>query len=156
MQVEYGAMNFTQTRHLAGLRAPLISRGQATIAPGRVDWHVRTPADIRTSITSSGITQSIDNGPAQRVSAQGGDAFFSSVGLLDLLVGDFQALNTHYAIARAPGAAGAPWNMRLTPRAAALSRFVSYIEVSGCQSVDEVEVRQANGDWMQIALAPGG
>jgi hypothetical protein len=150
-------MAFTQTRHLNGLRAPLVSRGQTTVAADRVDWHVTAPMDILTTITPAGITQSIEGGAAERVGPQGGgDAFLSSAGLFDLLVGDFSALDRHYAIARAPVRADGGWSVRLTPRAEGLARFVSYIEVVGCERVAEVEVRQANGDWMEIALAPGG
>jgi hypothetical protein len=155
--VEYGALSFTQTRHLSGVRAPLVSHGRADLAPDRVGWHVTRPMDILTTITPAGITQSINNGPAQRVGAQGGgDAFLSSAGLFDLLVGNFDSLDTHYTVARdAPGANGA-WTMRLTPRAPSLARFVASIEVQGCERVSGVVVRQANGDWMQIALAPAG
>lgn len=157
MQVEYGTMAFTQTRHLTGVRAPLVSRGQAVIAANRVDWHVNNPVDVLTSVTPSGITQSVEGGAPQRVGGQaGGDAFLSSAGLFDLLVGNFSALNTHYTVVRGAARADGGWNMRLTPRSAGLARFLSYIEVNGCDRVSTVEVRQANGDWMEIALAPGG
>lgn len=154
--VEYGTMSFTQTRHLNGVRAPLVSRGQAVVAQDRVEWRVTTPLSIVTTITPTGITQTVENGRPQRVSPQGGDAFLSSAGLFDLLTGDFASLNTHYAITRAaPGANGA-WSMTLTPRAEAMTRFVSAIEVAGCSRVENVEVRQANGDRMEIALTPSG
>lgn len=157
MQVEYGTMAFTQTRHLNGVRAPLVSRGRAVVAADRVDWRVTDPLDIRTTITPSGITQSIEGGPPQRVGPQaGGDAFLSSAGLFDLLVGDFSALSTHYTVFRGAPQANGAWSMRLTPRSEGLARFVSHIEVGGCERVSEVEVRQANGDWMEIALAPSG
>ena len=155
LPVEYGVMSFTQTRHLNGVRAPLVSRGQAVIAVERVDWRVTSPLSILTTITPTGITQTVEGGRPQRVSPQGGgDSFLSSAGLFNLLVGDFTSLNTHYTIARgAPGAGGA-WTLVLTPRAAAMSRFVSAIEVGGCTRVESVEVRQANGDRMEIALTP--
>lgn len=157
IQVEHGALAFTQTRHLSGVRAPLVSRGNVTLEAESVDWHVTQPLDIRTRITPAGVTQSIDNGPAQRMGPQGGgDVFTSSAGLFELLVGDFAALRTHYDIAPQPASGGGAWRLRLTPRAEGLSRFVSYIDVAGCESVADVEIRQANGDWMQIALAPAG
>jgi hypothetical protein len=153
LPVEYGSLSFTQTRHLNGVRAPLVSRGRAVIAAERVEWNVNDPIDIRTTITESGITQSVENGPAQRVGPQG-DAFLSSAGLFNLLAGDFSSLGSHYTIARGAAGANGRWTVRLTPRAEALARFVSYIEVGGCEGVRAVEVRQANGDWMEIALAP--
>jgi hypothetical protein len=155
IQVEYGSMSFTQTRHLNGVARPLTARGRATIAAERVDWHVTTPVDALTTITPSGITQSIDGGPPQRVNAQaGGDAFLSSAGLFDMLVGNFDALEQHYTIANGPRQANGDWSIRLTPKAQGLQRFLSHIEVVGCERVAEVEVRQANGDWMEISLDP--
>jgi hypothetical protein len=156
LQVEYGVFDFTQTRHLSGVRAPLVSRGRATVAAERVDWHVTSPLDVRTTITPSGIVQTVDGGQPQRVGPQGGgDAFLSSAGLFNLLAGDFSALAPHYTIAPRPAQTNGRWGMRLTPRAASLARFVSHIDVAGCERVDAVELRQANGDWMEIALAPG-
>jgi hypothetical protein len=153
--VAYGTADFTQTRHLSGVRAPLVSRGAAAISANRVEWHVAEPMDIRTTIAPDGITQSIDNGPPQRLGPQGGgDAFLSSAGLFELLVGNFEALRAHYDVTRADSAASAGWTVRLAPRAESLSRFISAIEVSGCDRVQTVDVRQANGDWMEIALGP--
>lgn len=151
---EYGAFGFTQTRHLTGVRAPLVSRGQALVAHGRIDWRVTQPLDIRTIITTAGITQSVEGGPPQRMGG-GGDAFLSSAGLLNLLSGDIASLSSHYDIARSPGANGG-WRVRLTPKSQSMARFLSYIEAGGCERVSNVEVRQANGDWMEIALSPAG
>lgn len=136
------------------MRVPLVSTGRATIGAERIDWHVTTPMDIRTTISASGVTQSIEGGAPQRVGPQGGgDAFLSSAGLLDLLSGDFAALRAHYDIA-SQAAADGDWRLRLTPRAASLARFVTAIEVGGCQRVEDVRVTQANGDRMDIALGP--
>jgi hypothetical protein len=155
LDVQYGTLNFTQTRHLNGVRAPLTARGQAVIARDGVDWHVTAPFDVRTNINAQGITQSVDGGPAQRVGPQGGgDAFLTSAGLFDLLVGNFNGIDQHYTISQAPRAADGSWTARLTPKDAAMSQFLSYIEVKGCERVEHVEVRQANGDWMEILLSP--
>jgi len=155
LSAEYGAFAFTQTRHLSGVRAPLVSRGQAVVAENRIDWRVTQPLDIRTTITPAGITQSVEGGPPQRMSGQG-DALFSSAGLLNLLAGDISALSNYYDIARAPGAAAGAWRVRLTPKSQSTARFIAYIEAGGCERVSSVEVRQANGDRMEIALSPAG
>jgi hypothetical protein len=155
IHADRGAMAFTQTRHLAGTRAPLVSRGRVDIAPQQVNWHVTDPLDVLTTITPNGITQSIENGAPQHVAPQGaGDAFLSSAGLFDMLAGNFSALGAHYVVTRRPASADGAWHLRLTPRAAQLARFLSYIDVTGCDRVSGVEVREANGDWMEIALEP--
>ncbi len=154
LPAEYGAFAFTQTRHLSGVRNPLVSRGRAVVAENRIDWRVTQPLEIVTVITPSGISQSVEGGPPQRMGGQG-DAFLSSAGLLNLLAGDISALGNHYEIARSP-APGAGWRVRLTPKSQATARFIAYIEAGGCERVSNVEVRQANGDWMEIALSPAG
>lgn len=155
LPVEYGTLGFTQTRHLNGVRAPLISRGQAVIAPERIEWNVSDPMNIRTTITDAGVTQSIENGAPQRMGPQG-DAFLSSAGLFNLLAGDFSALGAHYSITLGAAGPNGAWTLRLTPKAEAVSRFVSAIEVTGCERVRGVDVRQANGDRMEIALTYDG
>jgi len=153
LAAEFGTFGFTQTRHLSGVRAPLVSRGQAVVTQGRVDWRVTQPLDIHTVITPAGITQSVEGGAPQRMGGQG-DAFLSSAGLLNLLAGDLAALSNHYDITRAPAGANGAWRVRLTPKSASMGRFLAYIEAAGCARVTSVEVRQANGDWMEIALSP--
>lgn len=154
MPVEYGSVGFTQARHLSGVRAPLISRGRAEVSAAGIDWWVTEPVNVRTTITASGMTQSVEGGPAQPMGGAQGGGFLSSVGLASLLAGDIAALRTHYDVASAPQG-GAGWRLRLTPKAANVAQLISYIEVAGCARISDVEVRQANGDWMQIALAPG-
>lgn len=153
MQVEYGTMAFVQTRHLSGVRAPLVARGRAQIAPQRVDWRVTEPVNVVTTITPAGLTQSVDGAAPQRVGPTS-DAFLSSAGLLSLLTGDLDSLTASYQVARQPNAASGHWRVRLTPRAAQMAQFLSYLEVAGCERLASVEVRQANGDWMEIALSP--
>lgn len=158
MGVAHGVAPFTQTRHITGVRAPLVSRGQATFTHDRVEWHVSEPIDIRTVISAAGVTQSVDNGPPQQFGPAGGgaDAFMSSAGLRALMTGDFDGLNQHYEVDRRNASANGDWLVRLTPRAAAMSRVVSYIDVGGCEQVARVDVRQANGDRMEIALGRVG
>jgi hypothetical protein len=152
--VAYGAATFVQTRHLAGVRAPLVSRGRAVIAANRVEWRVMDPVEVVTTITADGVAQSVGGAAPTALGGQGA-GFVSTTGLVDLLRGDFAALRTHYLVARSARADGA-WIVRLTPRAESLARFVSRIEVRGCEAVREVDVRQANGDRMAIALTPIG
>jgi len=156
IRAEYGSMSFTQTRHLNGVARALRATGRATIAAERVDWHVTTPVNALTTITPNGITQSIDGRATAKVSAKGGDAFLGSAGLFDMLVGNFEGLEQYYTITRGAARADGDWNIRLTPKAQSTARFLNYIEVVGCQRVEQVEMRQANGDWMEITLSPPG
>ncbi|MET0182283.1 MAG: hypothetical protein ABW199_05300 [Caulobacterales bacterium] len=153
--LQTGVSQFTQTRHLQGVRAPLVSRGQANVTRERVEWRVSDPIEVLTTITPQGVTQSVDGGAPQRLGPQsgGGDPFLSSTGLFDLLTGDFAALRTHYDVATLPGGGGGAWRLAFTPKSATLARYISRIEVAGCTRVAHVSVNQANGDRMDIDWA---
>lgn len=150
--LETGVSQFTQTRHLQGVRAPLVSRGQANVARDRVEWRVSDPVDVVTTITPAGVTQSVDGGTPQRLGPQasGGDPFLSSTGLFDLLTGDFAALRAHYEVAALPSGPDGAWRLAFTPKSAALARYITRIEAAGCTRVAHVSVNQANGDRMEI------
>lgn len=154
--VERGAKAFTQTRHLNKVARPLVSHGTATIARDRVEWHVTKPLDVKTTITPDGMTQSVENAPPQPLGPQeSSNSLLASTGLFDLLVGDFAAARTHYEIANVASDTATSWKLRFTPRQATLAKFIANIEVTGCSGIEQVEVRQANGDRMQISLAGG-
>lgn len=154
--VERGAKAFTQTRHLNKVATPLVSQGKAVIAPDRVEWHVTKPLDVLTTITPRGITQSVENSPPQALGPQDtSNSFLTSTGLFDLLVGDFAAAGTHYDIVTMPSEQAKSWKLNFTPRQPAVAQFISNIVVEGCTRIEQVEVHQANGDWMQITLAAG-
>lgn len=154
--VERGAKAFTQTRHLNKVATPLVSHGEAVIAPDRVEWHVTKPLDVLTTITPQGITQSVENAPPQALGPQdSSSSFLTSTGLFDLLVGDFAAARAHYDIVNLPSEQAKSWKLNFTPRQPALAKFISSIVVEGCARIEQVEVHQANGDWMQIVLAAG-
>lgn len=146
-----GAVAFTQTRHLSGARVPLVSRGEAQVAPERVEWRVTQPIEVLTVLSPGGITQSVEGAPAQAVGPEGA-GFLSSTGLAAILSGDFEGARANYDIAQSAAPNG-DWILRLTPRADSMRRFISVIEVGGCDAVESVSVRQASGDRTDIEFA---
>lgn len=123
------------------------------ITSDKVTWQVLDPINIRTVITRSGITQTIGDEPPQQLTANG-DAFFSSSGLLSLLTGDFQALRAFYLITRGPDTPDGFWSMQLRPKEAKMAKFISAIDVAGCNAVNRVSLHQPGGDNMDIRFAP--
>lgn len=150
LAVEQGEAQFRQTRRIKGVAQPLVSNGVMTMRGDVLTWRVRQPVDILTTITPTGVTQSIDGGAPQRLA--GGGAFEQS-GMLRLLTGDLSQVERNYTVARAPGPNGA-WRMMLAPKDAQLARFLSNIEVRGCTRVDGVVVRQTDGDSIELERRP--
>jgi hypothetical protein len=151
LKAETGSFDFKQTRRLATMKTPLISTGVAAVKPGRVDWRVVKPVDVRLSITPGKITQSVQGGPAQAVGPASADPFLRSSGLFEILTGNYDALKRYYTISGAP-APGASWKLALKPKDANLGRFLSSIEIAGCGRAEAVTIRQANGDTIAIEM----
>lgn len=150
MGVEQGEAQFRQTRRIKGVANPLVSTGTMAIRGDVLTWRVREPIDIVTTITPTGVTQSIDGAAPQRMA--GGGAFEQS-GLLRLVTGDLSQVERNYVVVRAPAANGA-WRLTMTPKDAQLARFLTNVEVRGCTRVDGVLVRQADGDSIEIERRP--
>jgi hypothetical protein len=150
-----GAFEFRQTRYLKATHAPLVSQGVATVSPGRVEWRVTRPIDVVTVITKGGVTQSIEGGPAQPVGGSSNvDPLLRSLGLLQIVSGDFAGARTNYDVETEPHPPGAAWKLTLRPKDRQVSRFLDHIEIAGCDRPAEVDIFQANGDRTRLEWAP--
>ena len=148
-----GAHDFVQTRTLKGVSRPLVSSGTLTPEADGVLWTVTQPVKIVTRVTSSGITQSIEDEPAQPLGPAGGNSpFISETGLIDLLKGDLANLATRYEVKRSLRAKPEGWRLELKPKGASLAPYVSSIGVEGCQRIETIAVLQVNGDMIRIDL----
>jgi len=152
LKAETGSFDFKQTRRLATMKTPLISTGVAGVKPGRIDWRVVKPVDVRLTITPGKITQSIQGGKAEAVGPASADPFLRSSGLFEILTGDYSALRRYYTIVGAPAAPGSAWKLALKPKDANLGRFLNTIEIAGCSRAEAVTIRQANGDTIAIEM----
>lgn len=152
LKPETGSFDFKQTRRLTTMKSPLISTGVAAVRPGRVDWRVVKPVDVRLTITPGRITQSVQGGPAQAVGPASADPFLRSSGLFEILTGNYDALKKYYAISGGPTAPGGAWKLSLKPKDANLGRFLSSIEIAGCARAEGVTIRQGNGDTIAIEM----
>jgi hypothetical protein len=144
---------FVQTRVLAGVPRPLVSRGVVRMDGDSVIWSVTDPFDIVTRVGPSGITQAIEGGPPEPVGAVGdNNPFFRDTGLVDLVRGQLSGLEARYSVKRAKRVGPDGWRLELTPRAASISGYISRIDIEGCTAVDAIAVRQSSGDVIEIQL----
>ncbi len=147
--------NFTETRSLTGLPTPLRSTGQLVVTPGQVEWHTTTPFNIDTFITATGMTQSIDDGPAQQVATgnNGMDAQITGI-VASLMQGRWNDLRTMFQIIITQTNANQNWRVTLHPLDAKLAGFLGNITVEGCTGVTSFQLTQPNGDTELIAFTP--
>ena len=145
---------FVQERHLDGAAAPLRTEGTFLLAPGRgLIWRGEQPFKTVTTITASGIVQSIDGSqvlqmPAARLPFL--RRFYEM--LSGALAGDFAAIEREFVISRQDE--GQAWKAVLQPKRVddPLAAQIRSITLTGTRFVDKVEIRKSGGDWEVLSF----
>ena len=150
-QVVRGA--FVQQRHLAGLSKPLESDGRFLFARGTgIEWHTERPFDSQFILTEHGMTQRDEGGETLRISVADQPALtVVSRVFFALFALDFNALSQDFTMS-ATDTPGAPWQLTLKPKTAALGSVFRQALVTGDATVKSVRLEDANGDVTEIAL----
>jgi outer membrane lipoprotein-sorting protein len=144
---------FVQKRHLAGLAKPLESDGRFLFARGTgIEWHTEQPFDSQFILTADGMTQRDEGGETLHVSVADQPALtVVSRVFFALFALDFDALSQDFTMA-GTDTRGAPWQLRLTPKTAALRSVFRQALVTGDATVKSVRLEDANGDATEIEL----
>jgi outer membrane lipoprotein-sorting protein len=144
---------FVQQRHLAGLAKPLESDGRFLFARGTgIEWHTERPFDSQFILTADGMTQRDEGGETLHVTVADQPALtVVSRVFFALFALDFDALSQDFTMA-GTDAKGAPWQLRLVPKTAALGSVFRQALVVGDATVKSVRLEDANGDVTEIEL----
>lgn len=144
---------FVQQRHLAGLAKPLESNGRFLFARGKgIEWHTEKPFDSQFVLTGAGMTQRDEGGDTLHISVADQPALtVVSRVFFALFALDFDALSQDFSMS-GQSPAGAPWQLVLKPKTAALGSVFRQALVSGDATVKAVRLEDANGDVTEIAL----
>lgn len=148
--------DFEQTKSIKGFKKPLVSRGQFVIARGRgIQWITLTPFPSTLIVTRDRLT-TVTEGSTQQLDVRQEPGLRAVNDLLmAVLGGDMKALNARFQVEGGlQGAQG--WRMSLVPRDAALSRFISRIEMDGDRHVQSVRMSEASGDENRIRFTRQG
>lgn len=151
---ELGSRHFVQERHLKGIDQALVSSGAVLVASDSIMWTVSDPIEISTVISESGMTQSIEGGPAEPVGAAGAaNPMLSQSGLVNLLKGDLRGVDENYIVSEIENETG--WGLSLMPKAQDMAKHVTAINVTGCTKIDSIKVKQSNGDVIFVTFSKG-
>ena len=149
---------FHQEKYLAGVNKPLLSEGRLTAHDNEVVWHMLKPFDVKTMITSSGITQSVDGGDAMEVGSGTGEIAASVArSMAAMMRGEWNALQAMFTVKLPDGHAEGDWQVGLTPLDDRLKSVLGVITVHGCSDVSSVDIVRSDGDREHIqfdAVAP--
>ena len=117
-----------------------------------------TPFDVKTTITSDGITQSFDGGSANKV-ATGASEISTMIArtMGSMMRGDWGSLKSIFAVSMSAKADEGDWAVVLTPLDERLGKLLGEITVRGCKEVSTVDIVRPDGDREHIqfeAAAP--
>lgn len=145
--------SFQQKRVMQALRRPLVSEGRLIFAAGRgVFWRIDEPYPLNMLITPDAVVEWQGDGSVRRTD-MAANPFFRVLAqvFLAALAGDAAALGQHFDAQ--PAAAEVGWRLHLRPRDPALASVIAVIGLSGRQFIDEVRIRDSQGDETVIRFS---
>lgn len=143
---------FTQTKRMAAMKRPLLTRGRLTFLRGQgVLWQIEQPYRMSYVLGENRIVEIGEDG-ARRVREARDMPGLAQVGRIfqAMLGANTEALREHFDL-RAEGDARR-WTLELKPRQAQLAQFLDGLRISGARFVEEIQIDEAGGDSTQILL----
>ena len=151
-----GQARFVETKTLALLDQPVVSRGTLVYAPpDRLEKNTLQPSAESMRVERDLVT--VVRGGSQRQIRLGDYPEVLSIieAVRGSLLGDLARLERHYEV-KLGGQMGR-WQLTLTPREPRLRRWVRHITVHGRQGrIDQIDTQQMDGDSAVMQITPGG
>lgn len=150
-----GKVQFTETKSLAVLDKPVISKGELIYrAPDRLEKHTLKPKPESMVIEGNTLTVERDGKQRQLRLPQYPEILAFVEALRGTLIGNQALLEQHYSVALS--GTERDWRLTLKPLDQSMLRWVKQINVSGASNaVTAVETLQADGDKSLIAITTG-
>ena len=141
---------FVQTRTMADLQRPLVSRGKMVVwGPGGVIWQIEKPVRATYALRNDSTLEIAADGTRAVRSAKD-DRGAARIGrvLRAVIKGDARTLGEWFDAE--PRIAGERWSLALTPRQGPLAFYVKSVQLSGGEFVESVRIVEENGDATQM------
>jgi len=144
---------FTQTKQMAAMKRPLVTRGRLTFSRSQgVLWQIEQPFRMIYVLGETRIVE-IGNDGARKVRetrdvpglAQVGRVFHAMLGA------NPAALREHFDVTGQGDADR--WSLELKPRQAQLAQFLNGLQLSGGRFVEDIRIGETGGDSTQIRFA---
>lgn len=147
--------HFVQEKHISGMDKPLRSEGQMNVNDKEIVWHMSKPFDVKTTMSATGITQSVDGGDPVSVGPESSDiAGGIARSMASIMRGEWAALEKIFAVDAPPVPAEGDWVVHLTPHDERLSALIGKITILGCSDVRQVNIERPDGDGETIRFDP--
>lgn len=145
--------HFTQKKYFPGMSAALQSQGRITAREDEIVWHMMSPFDVKTIITSQGISQSVDNGPVQPINTGStGMGVGMARSMAAIMRGQWNDLKSFFDVSAITSPQDGAWVVTLKPMDHRLQSVMGTISVKGCVDVDGVTIERSKGDYEIITF----
>ena len=144
---------FDQTKHLVGMKKPLLSNGRFCVLAGKgVLWRTLQPFPNTLRLTRDEIVHFQGERVAMRLDAKQEPVvrMINSV-LFSLLSGDLSQLESLFEVEGSADATS--WKVNLKAREAALAKAVGVISLEGGIYVKNIQMNEASGDRTSIVFS---
>jgi outer membrane lipoprotein-sorting protein len=138
---------FEQRKTVRGFKHPLVSRGDYLVARERgIVWRTREPFASTLVVTRERLlARQADGSVTTRLEARDEPALRAiNETLFALMTTDFRVLMERFRIEGVMQ--GENWRLTLTPRDAALTNWITGIDIEGDRYLRQVTLREAQGD----------
>jgi hypothetical protein len=145
--------SFVQTRQMAALKRPIVTRGHMAFSRrDGVFWWIEQPLQVSYWLTEQRVVEIAADG-SRREHDQRSNAAMAQVGRLmrAMLGAQTDALRQQFEI-KVQGNP-AQWEMELTPRQSQVARYIKELHISGGRFIESLRVQEVSGDLTTIRLS---
>lgn len=149
-----GKATFTETKHLAMLKNPIVSKGELLYEPpGKLTMITHSPQAEVMVVDQDTLTRQ-SHGKTVRIALDDYPEVAGIVkGIRGSLGGNRMVLDQYYHI-KVSGSA-ALWQMQLTPKQSQVSRMIARLTISGSGPlIQAIDISQADGDSSHMSIKP--
>ncbi len=145
--------DFVQTRKMALLSKPLVSRGTFQLVKGKgLIWQQKKPFASKLVVTDDKIEQSIENNPPFVLTAKQQPIVFAFTRVfLSIFKGNTQAIKEYFNIYFTGDTKH--WQLALVPKGSPLNKAIKSVEVTGGKYADRIVIHEAKGNDMEIKFS---
>ena len=145
--------SFVQTRELAALDHPLISKGTVSLTPQGFIWHQREPFENRLTFDGNLLVEQIHLGDEVIEQPQNDPISLSITrSMYQMMSGSLANLKENFHVSMI-GDQEVGWTAKLVPIDERVGKFLSRIVLEGDRYLNRISVEQTNGVSTLIELS---
>lgn len=152
-QVESLRAQFSQSKRLAAVEREYRSSGSVLFERERgILWLLDAPVAAQIVVGRKKIIQQTARTRTEIALANSPYAGVANL-LLEVMAGNQQQLERHFALVAATGSADGPWQITMAPKSAVFKQMFSQLQLQGGELIEQLQMTEANGSSTQIVFS---